>query len=63
MNWLAELMPLFVLRWFAHLYIQRETCGEKVVMYVRPGVFIELKDTKCPLCKRQMDGRHFQEGK
>ena len=44
MNWLAELMPLFILRWYAQRYVERTRIsrGDKdvVVMRIRRGVWI-----------------------
>lgn len=44
MNWIAELLPLFFVRWYAHKYVEREPIRDATVMRVRPGVFISLKD-------------------
>jgi hypothetical protein len=39
-NWIAELLPLFIVRWYAHAYVERENQCMEVGMMVRPGVFI-----------------------
>ncbi len=50
MNWLAELLPLFVIRWYCHKYLSRSKVGDMIVANPRKGVFVEVKRT-CSHCR------------
>lgn len=40
MNWLAELLPLFFVRWYSRKYLGRLTLGDHEVTNPRAGVFL-----------------------
>jgi len=42
MSWLAELMPLFFVRWYALRYCERVRVGNVSYARVRPGVLVEV---------------------
>lgn len=43
MNWLAELMPLFVIRWYARRYCERFNFAGDVYTDPRRGVLIKIE--------------------
>jgi hypothetical protein len=42
MNWLAEIMPLFFVRWYANRYCERFQLDGSVYTDPRPGVLIQI---------------------
>jgi hypothetical protein len=43
MNWLAEIMPLFFVRWYAQKYGERQQLGDETVIHIRPDIFVSAK--------------------
>ena len=40
MNWLAEILPLFFVRWYSRKYLMRMNLGSHLVTNPRNGIFL-----------------------